>query len=133
MPFLELGAGQGQLRLGELAPGQVLAPGGGDARACSFAGPGKNAGSPTGRPMSENAVLYLIHHIGYKDRMTGHGWRSVASTWANENGYNRDHIEQQLAHGSDDKVRDAYNHAAYLPQRRVMMQDWADWLDRCRG
>lgn len=80
------------------------------------------------RPMSENAVLYLIHRIGYKDRMTGHGWRSVASTWANENGYNRDHIEVQLAHGSDDKVRDAYNHAAYLPQRRTMLQAWADWV-----
>ena len=83
------------------------------------------------RPMSENSVLYLIHRIGYKDRMTGHGFRSVASTWANEHGYNRDHIEMQLAHGSDNAVRSAYNHAAYLPQRRVMLQDFADWLDRC--
>lgn len=80
------------------------------------------------RPMSENAVLYLLHRIGYKDRMTGHGWRSVASTWANERGYNKDHIEMQLAHSSDDKVRDAYNHAAYLGPRRVMLQAWADWL-----
>jgi len=80
------------------------------------------------RPMSENSVLYLLHRVGYKDRMTGHGWRGVASTWANEHGYNRDHIEMQLAHGSDDKVREAYNHAAYLPARRVMMQAWADWL-----
>ncbi len=38
------------------------------------------------RPMSENAVLYLLHRIGYKGRMTGHGWRSVGSTWANERG-----------------------------------------------
>lgn len=82
------------------------------------------------RPMSENAILYLIHRIGYKDRMTGHGFRSVASTWANEHGYNRDHIEMQLAHGSDNAVRAAYNHAAYLPQRRVMLQDFADWLDQ---
>lgn len=80
------------------------------------------------RPMSENAVLYLLHRIGYKDRMTGHGWRGVASTWANEHGYNKDHIEMQLAHGSDDKVRGAYNHAAYLGPRRIMLQAWADWL-----
>lgn len=85
------------------------------------------------RPMSENAVLYLIHRIGYKDRMTGHGWRGVASTWANEHGYNRDHIEMQLAHGSDNAVRSAYNHAAYLPQRRAMLQDFADWLDKANA
>jgi integrase len=82
------------------------------------------------RPMSENAVLYLIHRMGYKGRMTGHGWRGVASTWANEHGYPSDHIEMQLAHGSDDAVRGAYNHAAYLPQRRALLQDWADWLDK---
>lgn len=82
------------------------------------------------RPMSENAVLYLIHRIGYKDRMTGHGWRGVASTWANEHGYNSDHIEMQLAHGSDNAVRGAYNHAAYLPQRRIMLQAFADWIDQ---
>lgn len=81
------------------------------------------------RPMSENAVLYLVHRIGYKGRMTGHGWRGVASTWANEAGYPSDHIEAQLAHGSDDAVRSAYNHAAYMPQRRAMLQAWADWLD----
>jgi len=83
--------------------------------------------------MSENAVLYLVHRIGYKGRMTGHGWRGVASTWANENGYPSDHIEMQLAHGSDDAVRSAYNHAAYLPQRRVMLQAFADWFDAQSG
>lgn len=81
------------------------------------------------RPMSENAVLYLLHRIGYKDRMTGHGWRSVASTWANERGYTPDAIERQLAHAPDDKVRASYNHAAFLPERKAMMQAWADWLD----
>jgi len=80
------------------------------------------------RPMSENAILYLIARIGYKGRMTGHGWRSVASTWANEHGYNPDAIERQLAHVPDDKVRSIYNRAEYLPLRRQMMQDWADWL-----
>jgi len=82
------------------------------------------------RPMSENAILYLIHRMGYKGRMTGHGFRGVASTWANEHGYLSDHIEMQLAHGSDDAVRGAYNHAAYLPQRRALLQDWAAWLDK---
>ncbi len=82
------------------------------------------------RPMSENAILYLIYRIGYKDRMTGHGWRSVASTWANEGGYAPDAIERQLAHAPNDAVRSAYNHAAYLPQRRAMLQDWADWLQQ---
>lgn len=81
------------------------------------------------RPMSENSVLYLLHRIGYKEQMTGHGFRGVASTWANENGYNTDHIEMQLAHGSDNAVRAAYNHAAYLPQRRAMLAAYADWLD----
>jgi len=81
------------------------------------------------RPMSENAVLYLMHRIGYKGRMTGHGFRGIASTWANEHGYNSDHIEMQLAHGHGDAIRMAYNHAAYLTQRREMLQDFADWWD----
>lgn len=83
------------------------------------------------RPMSENTILYLMYRIGYKGKMTGHGWRSVASTWANERGYNVDAIERQLAHAPDDKTRAAYNRAAYLPQRKKMLQDWADWIDSC--
>ena len=81
------------------------------------------------RPMSENAILYLIHRIGYKGRMTGHGWRSVASTWANERGYSPDAIERQLAHVPDDKVRAIYNRAEYLTERRDMLQAWADWVE----
>lgn len=80
------------------------------------------------RPMSENAVLYMIGRMGFKGRMTGHGFRSVGSTWANENGYNPDAIERQLAHVPENKVRSAYNRAAYLDERRKMLQDWADWL-----
>lgn len=83
------------------------------------------------RPISENTVLYLLWRIGYQGRMTGHGWRTVASTWANEGGFNRDAIERQLAHSPDDKVRAAYNRAEYLPERRAMLQAWADWLDSC--
>lgn len=73
------------------------------------------------RPMSENAVLYLLHRMGYKGRMTGHGWRSVGSTWAHEAGYAPDVIERQLAHTPDDRVRAAYNRAAHLPERRAML------------
>lgn len=82
-------------------------------------------------PISENAILYLLYRIGFKGRMTGHGFRSVASTWANEAGYEPDHIEFQLAHSEENKTRSAYNRARYLKQRRQMLQDWADWLDAC--
>jgi integrase len=81
------------------------------------------------RAISENAVLALLYRLGYKGKMTGHGWRSVGSTWANENGFNKDAIERQLAHTPDDKVRAAYNRAEYLPERKAMLQAWADWLD----
>ena len=83
------------------------------------------------RPMSENAILYLIHRIGYKGRMTGHGFRSVGSTWANERGCTPDAIERQLAHVPENKVRSIYNRAAYLPERQAMLQAWADWFDSC--
>lgn len=80
------------------------------------------------RPMSENAILYMLGRIGYGGRMTGHGWRSVGSTWANQAGYNPDAIERQLSHAPDDKVRAAYNRAEYMDIRIQMMTDWAEWL-----
>lgn len=80
------------------------------------------------RPMSENAVLYLLHRIGYKGRMTGHGWRSVASTWANERGYNADAIEMQLSHAPENKTRSVYNRSKYLNERRKMLQEFSDWI-----
>ncbi|WP_193333368.1 site-specific integrase [Duganella sp. FT27W] len=79
------------------------------------------------RAMSENSILYLIHRLDYKGRMTGHGWRKIGSTWANENEYNADHVETQLAH-KEGGVRGVYNSAEYLKQRRVMLQAFADWL-----
>lgn len=85
------------------------------------------------RPMSENAVLYLLYRMGYKGRMTGHGFRSIASTWANESGHPSDVIERQLAHVPEDKTRAAYNRALYLDQRRAMLQAWAEWLDQQSG
>ena len=83
-----------------------------------------------GRPMSENAVLAALRRLGYaKDEMTGHGFRSMASTLLNEQGWNRDAIERQLAHAERDSVRAAYNYAEHLPERRKMMQAWSDHLD----
>lgn len=79
--------------------------------------------------MSENTILYALYRLGYRSRMTGHGFRSVASTILNEHGFNEDWIERQLDHRERNNVRDAYNRAKYLPQRRKMMQWYADYLD----
>lgn len=85
------------------------------------------------RPMSDNAVLAALRRMGYeKDEMSGHGFRSMASTLLNEQGWNRDAIERQLAHTEKNSVRASYNFAEYLPERRKMMQSWADYLDSLR-
>jgi len=93
--------------------------------------PGARTGS---RPMSENAVLGALRRMGYSnEEMTGHGFRSMASTLLNELGFNRDAIERQLAHAERDSVRAAYNYAEYLPERKKMMQQWADYLDQLKA
>ena len=79
--------------------------------------------------MSENTMLYALYRMGYHSRATGHGFRSTASTILNEHGFRADVIERQLAHTERNNVRAAYNHAQYLPERRQMMQWWADYLD----
>lgn len=85
------------------------------------------------RCMSENTVNAALRRLGYsKDQMTGHGFRSMASTRLNEMGWPRDAIERQLAHAERDAVRAAYNYAEHLPERRRMMQAWADYLDSLR-
>ena len=82
------------------------------------------------RPMSENTVNAALRRLGYrKAEMTGHGFRAMASTLLNEQGVNIDWIEAQLAHSDSNKIRAAYNRARYLPQRKIMMQQWADYLD----
>lgn len=82
------------------------------------------------KPISENTILYALYRMGYHSRMTGHGFRGLASTILNEHGFNSDWIERQLAHSERDGVRAAYNHAQYLAERRRMMQWWADFLDQ---
>ena len=85
------------------------------------------------RPLSDNALLSALRRMGFeKGEVTVHGFRSTASTLLNEQGWNRDAIERQLAHGERDAVRAAYNYAQHLLERRKMMQSWADTLDSLR-
>jgi integrase len=84
------------------------------------------------KPLSENAVLGALWRMGYKGRMTGHGFRGLASTTLHEQGYMHDAIEIQLAHTVGNAVSAAYNHAQHLPYRRKMMTDWANFLDEQR-
>lgn len=79
--------------------------------------------------MSENTMLYALYRMGYHSRATGHGFRATASTILNEEGWHADAIERQLAHTEKNKVRAAYHRSEYLPERRKMMQAWADYLD----
>jgi integrase len=83
----------------------------------------------TKQPMSNNAILGALERMGYQHRMTGHGFRGVASTILHEYGSNHEHIELQLAHARRNAVSAAYNHALYLEPRRRMMQWYADHLD----
>ncbi len=90
-----------------------------------FVFPGRNPD----KPVSNNTMLFALYRLGYKGKMTGHGFRAVASTVLNEQGWRSDVIERQLAHCERDTVRGAYNRAEYLPERRAMMQFWADHVD----
>ncbi len=85
------------------------------------------------RPFSENTLNAALRRLGFtKDEMTAHGFRSMASTILNEQGWNRDAIERQLAHVERNTVRAAYNYAEHLEERRRMMQAWANYLDSLR-
>lgn len=98
-------------------------------------------GTHPDKPLSENTMIYALYRLGYHSRQTIHGFRGLASTWANEQlvefgkpamwirKYHEDWVELQLAHSAKDDVRGAYNAAEYLAPRRRMMQDWADFLD----
>ena len=94
-----------------------------------FVFPGRNRD----KPISNNTLLFALYRLGYKSRMTGHGFRAVASTMLNEMGlFRADVIERQLAHSERDEVRGAYNRAEYLPERKKMMQAWANHVDALR-
>lgn len=99
-------------------------------------------GTISGKPISENTMIYALYRLGYHTRQTVHGFRGLASTWANEQlvefgqppswvrKYHEDWVELQLAHSERNEVRGAYNAAEYIEPRRRMMQDWADFLAR---
>jgi len=95
---------------------------GGDGR---YVLPGRNPD----KPISNNTLLFALYRLGYKGKMTGHGFRAVASSALNEAGFRADVIERQLAHKEPNKVRGAYDRAEHLPERRKMMQQWADMVD----
>jgi integrase len=81
------------------------------------------------KSMGVMTLVTALRYLGYRpDEMTCHGFRSMASTLLNEKGYNSDWIERQLAHAERSSVRAAYNYAQYLPERRKMMQEYADYL-----
>jgi integrase len=86
--------------------------------------PGRNRDKPI-----SNNTMFALYRLGYKGKMTGHGFRAVASTILNETGFKPDVIERQLAHCERNEVRGAYNRAEYLPERKRMLQHWADYLD----
>lgn len=86
------------------------------------------------RPMSENTVLAALRRMGFaKEEMSGHGFRAMASTVLHEQGWSSDVIERQLAHAERNSIKAAYNHAQHLPERRKMMQTWADYLEKLKG
>lgn len=86
------------------------------------------------RPMSENTINAALRYMGFsKEQMTGHGFRSMASTVLHEQGWPSDVIERQLGHSERNKVKASYNHAQHLPERRKMMQVWADYLDALKA
>jgi len=94
-----------------------------------------SARSPKGdRPMSDNAILVAMRTMGIgKEVMTGHGFRAMARTILDEVlGFRPDFIEHQLAHRVRDPNGRAYNRTAHLPERRKMMQVWADYLDELK-
>lgn len=87
-----------------------------------------------GRPMSDGTIITALKALGYDSKVqTAHGFRTIASTLLNEQGWSPDAIERQLAHAPRDQVRAAYNRAQYLDERRRMMQAWADYLDSLKA
>lgn len=84
------------------------------------------------KPMSNNTILKGLERMGYKGRMTGHGFRGLASTILHEQEYPHEHIELQLAHAPRNSVSAAYNHALHMRGRAKMMQEWADFLEQAQ-
>jgi integrase len=86
------------------------------------------------KPMSNGAILMALKRMGHQIRMTGHGFRALAmSTIKERSGYRHEVVDRQLAHAQKDKIAAVYDRAQFLAERRVMMQDWANYLDGVAG
>jgi integrase len=86
------------------------------------------------KPISNNTILVALGRMGYKGKMTGHGFRALAMSTIKERlGYRHEVVDRQLAHAPKDKVASAYDRAQFLAERRRMMQDWADYVDAVSG
>jgi integrase len=82
------------------------------------------------KPMSNGAILMALKRLGYQNKMTGHGFRALAMSTIKERlGYRHEVVDRQLAHAQKDKIAGAYDRAQFLAERKVMMQQWADYLD----
>lgn len=79
--------------------------------------------------MTGTTINRVLERLGFAGEFSGHGFRSTASTFLHELGYDEKMIDRQLAHAERNKTKASYNHAEYLPRRREMMQAWADWVD----
>jgi integrase len=88
-----------------------------------------HSGDPS-KPIRDNALIQALYWLGYKSKMTVHGFRAIASTILNEQGFRADVIERQLAHAESNQVRRAYNRAQYMPERTEMMAWWSNYLDK---
>jgi integrase len=88
------------------------------------------------RPMSEAAINAALRRLGYDTRteITGHGFRAMARTILHEElEHKSEVIELQLAHAVPDSLGSAYNRTKFIRERREMMQEWADYLDRIKA
>ena len=82
------------------------------------------------RPLVDHSLIYALYWMGYKHRMTVHGFRAIASTILNESEFRPDVIERQLAHTDNNQVRRAYNRAQYINERIELMNWWGDYLEK---
>jgi integrase len=87
-----------------------------------------NNGRGSDKPLSEAIFFVMLRAVGFRKFVTPHGFRVLASTWLHEQGWPPDVIDRQMSHLGRDRAARTYNRAEYMPQRRKMMQAWADFL-----
>jgi integrase len=92
-----------------------------------------NQGKTKEKHISRESIGAAIRRMGYQGQHTAHGFRTTASTLLHEQGFHSDMIERQLSHAERNQVKAAYNRAQHLPERKKMMQSWADYLDSLKA